>query len=564
MTGSSSNGLRRGSLAGGYAIAVIASAIAAAVPYLLHPILGERFPLAAFPAAVVVAAWFGGFGPGLLTTLAGSLTGAYFFLRPFHGFQLGDRASGLSLLLFSLAGLLVSLAVGHLRQRAHAERDARTGTERQLRQTDRLQRLTATLSRATTPLDVIGTCLPDLLQAVDATAAAAYLISDDGSECALWHVVGYDGRQAGSPLTHPASLAGAIRRREPVIVDSSPAQDGEAARDVVVPLIDNGPAIGAVALRIQSDRTVTDDELEFLLSAGRHTAQALDRARMYETAERARGEAEAFRVQAASELRERQRAEEALRLSEARYRALATRTSRLYALSAGLSEAVTRDAVARAVVRHGKVVVGAAAGSVTILADSGTRFEVLYGEEDASQGIASPRGFPVAEGLSATAAVETRCPVFVGSFAEWQDRYPRSASMAADGGYASSADLPLLADASVFGVLSFHFTVPVNFDEEYTALMTSVAQLCAQENSWEPSIMWEDPIVEEVHRIREKLAAEHNFDIKAIFADLRKRQAALGGRLVHPKKPAEPPAEPDRGRHSGPSGASPSDAAPAA
>ena len=43
--------------------------------------------------------------------------------------------------------------------------------------------------------------------------------------------------------------------------------------------------------------------------------------------------------------------------------------------------------------------------------------------------------------------------------------------------------------------------------------------------------MWEDPIVEEVHRIREKLAAECDFDIKAIFADLRKRQAALGGRL---------------------------------
>jgi hypothetical protein len=39
--------------------------------------------------------------------------------------------------------------------------------------------------------------------------------------------------------------------------------------------------------------------------------------------------------------------------------------------------------------------------------------------------------------------------------------------------------------------------------------------------------MWEDPIVEEVHRTREKLAAEYNFDVKAIFADLRKRQASL-------------------------------------
>ena len=47
--------------------------------------------------------------------------------------------------------------------------------------------------------------------------------------------------------------------------------------------------------------------------------------------------------------------------------------------------------------------------------------------------------------------------------------------------------------------------------------------------------MWEDPIVAEVHRTREKLAAEFNFDVAAFFADLRKRQTALGARLVHAK-----------------------------
>jgi len=62
--------------------------------------------------------------------------------------------------------------------------------------------------------------------------------------------------------------------------------------------------------------------------------------------------------------------------------------------------------------------------------------------------------------------------------------------------------------------------------------------------------MWEDPIVEEVHRTREKLAAEHDFDVKAIFADLRKRQAALGGRLVPQKKPAEAKVEVDGSNHS--------------
>jgi hypothetical protein len=76
--------------------------------------------------------------------------------------------------------------------------------------------------------------------------------------------------------------------------------------------------------------------------------------------------------------------------------------------------------------------------------------------------------------------------------------------------------------------------------------------------------MWEDPIVAEVHRTREKLAAEYNFDVGAFFADLRKRQAALGGRLVHQKKPDEPTAEADGGRDSGSPGSTSSEAAPAA
>ncbi len=60
--------------------------------------------------------------------------------------------------------------------------------------------------------------------------------------------------------------------------------------------------------------------------------------------------------------------------------------------------------------------------------------------------------------------------------------------------------------------------------------------------------MWKDPIVAEVHRTREKLAAEHNFDVKAIFADLRRRQVSLGARLVPQKRRAEQAADvkPDR------------------
>lgn len=60
--------------------------------------------------------------------------------------------------------------------------------------------------------------------------------------------------------------------------------------------------------------------------------------------------------------------------------------------------------------------------------------------------------------------------------------------------------------------------------------------------------MWEDPIVSEVRHIREQLAGQFNFDLHAIFADLRERQTSLGSRLVRrPKRAkAEQAAAPDR------------------
>jgi hypothetical protein len=55
-------------------------------------------------------------------------------------------------------------------------------------------------------------------------------------------------------------------------------------------------------------------------------------------------------------------------------------------------------------------------------------------------------------------------------------------------------------------------------------------------NLWEHDLMWEDPIVAEVHAAREKLAAKFNFDPGAFFADVRRRQVSLGSRLVRQKR----------------------------
>ncbi len=60
--------------------------------------------------------------------------------------------------------------------------------------------------------------------------------------------------------------------------------------------------------------------------------------------------------------------------------------------------------------------------------------------------------------------------------------------------------------------------------------------------------MYDDPIVDEVRKTRERLAEKHNFDVGAIFEELRKRQKTLGKRLVRRerKQIAEQVVAPDR------------------
>jgi hypothetical protein len=45
--------------------------------------------------------------------------------------------------------------------------------------------------------------------------------------------------------------------------------------------------------------------------------------------------------------------------------------------------------------------------------------------------------------------------------------------------------------------------------------------------------MWTDEIVNEIHRIRDEYAKSFNYDLDAIFEDLRKKQAQSGRKVVN-------------------------------
>lgn len=63
--------------------------------------------------------------------------------------------------------------------------------------------------------------------------------------------------------------------------------------------------------------------------------------------------------------------------------------------------------------------------------------------------------------------------------------------------------------------------------------------------------MWDDPIVEEVRKVREEHAASLDYDLKRIFQDLKERERRSGRKTVSmPPKPPMQVAEASREKES--------------
>ena len=400
--------------------------------------------------------------------------------------RLSDPANLFLHAAYVVAWVLLCAASARAYQRALDDRHRAIEAKFGATQSDRIAQLTGALAQARAPSAAIEAALQEPLHALHADAGLVMLIGR-GTSADVVRTVGYrteerEGRTAPAGTKTPATDA--INRGAPVLIESLAAWKAEYAHLprgpfealAAVPLLIGSRVFAVVQLEFRGPRRFAKADREYLDALGRTAAQALDRTWEYEGALSARAEADELRLRAEKELVERLNVERALRASEARYRTLVARTTRLHGLAAALSEAASLHAVARAVVQHGKNVLGAASGEVEMLVDEGAAFETIFSD---ARGLTSEVE-PAAPGLCATEAVRTRQPVFVTSFDQWQESYARSAALAADGGYVSSATLPIVVEGNVAGVLAFHFTAPVNFDDDYRGLLESVARHCGQ------------------------------------------------------------------------------------
>lgn len=102
-----------------YAVAVAAVAVAFAIRYGIYGTLDNRLPFAFFTSATLIAAWYGGLGPGLLAAAAGLLLGDLFFLPPRQeGEAYGEVVrTGIGIYAMNAALIVLLFALLHTRLR---------------------------------------------------------------------------------------------------------------------------------------------------------------------------------------------------------------------------------------------------------------------------------------------------------------------------------------------------------------------------------------------------------------------------------------------------------------
>jgi PAS domain S-box-containing protein len=156
------------------------------------------------------------------------------------------------------------------------------------------------------------------------------------------------------------------------------------------------------------------------------------------------------------------------------------RLGRLQALTASLSQAVTSEQVADAIIAQGMAVLGANAGCVTVLSDDRSEL-LLLRIAGAVEDVARKWGrFPLAAPVPLAEAVREGKVVVLETFVERSVRYPALEGVLSPDRDGAMVALPMVARGDVLGSLGWGWPADRHFTDEDRAFLLTLAGLCGQ------------------------------------------------------------------------------------
>ncbi len=118
-----------------YALSVAIVTVVIAIKRFVLPAWSLAHPYLSFYPAIILAGWYGGFGPGVLATLLAAVALTYLWLPPLYSLRIQDVQDASGLLLFVAIGFAISLLnearLRADRRAAAAEAETRRAKERQ-------------------------------------------------------------------------------------------------------------------------------------------------------------------------------------------------------------------------------------------------------------------------------------------------------------------------------------------------------------------------------------------------------------------------------------------------
>ncbi len=132
-----------------YGVAAGCAALAVLVRLALDPLVGRGFPFALVFAAITVAVWYGGLGPGVLTALLGLYGVSWLLIEPRGVFALKERAGSLGVATYFLAcAVVLAFGTALRRARQRAQNLSAEAEVRQRQSTEALALLDALVTNA--------------------------------------------------------------------------------------------------------------------------------------------------------------------------------------------------------------------------------------------------------------------------------------------------------------------------------------------------------------------------------------------------------------------------------
>jgi signal transduction histidine kinase/CheY-like chemotaxis protein len=167
---------------------------------------------------------------------------------------------------------------------------------------ERLQTLSSALAGAVSRAEVAALVLREGVSTFGAVAGGVAAVSEDGRELELLHATGVPETLLAAwrrfPVDARTMMAEALRARRPVFVatwqervaryphQSVMRLEGGDGAAVAIPLLIEPRVVGVLGLAFAASRTTDPAEAAFMMSVGQQCAQALERARLYDTERR--------------------------------------------------------------------------------------------------------------------------------------------------------------------------------------------------------------------------------------------------------------------------------------